>query len=211
MREFNAERQSSVLFDYWTDDIDWFIVGGTADSNEAQVVHDEYPNVNCIGFEPNPEFVNKQNMELQFPGKVYPYALWNENTELSLATPKKATARSSSVCRPYPSPDMGNHQEGTEYKVQSRTLDSLSEEFGPFDGAVLWIDIEYAERKCLEGAKNLLTMGAIKIINLETFCHLYLPEVNRTLTEYGFMLHRIYNIGKDTRTDGQDVIYVLEK
>lgn len=207
-----ADNQAEILFEYWPEGIKQFIVGGPANSNEAQTIHNKFPNVKCIGFEPNPHFVWEQNGQLKFPGKVHEYALWSEDTELTLMTPEKATARSSSVCRPNPAPDMrGEYKPGSSYQVQGRSLDSLSEEFGPFEDAVLWIDIEYAEIPCLKGAAKLLSEGKIKLINLETFSHLYLPEVNRILTGYGFMLQKIWNIGTDAQRDAQDVIYLLEK
>ncbi len=207
-----ADNQAKILFDYWDDSIKQFIVGGPANSNEAQTIHNRFPDIKCIGFEPNPHFVFEQNGELKFPGKVHEYALWSEDTELTLMTPEKATARSSSVCRPKHAPDMqGEYGPGIGYPVKARSLDSLANEFGLFQATALWIDIEYAEIPCLKGATELLSNGFIKLINLETFSHLYLPEINRILTGHGFMLQKIWNIGTDSRRDAQDVIYKLEK
>ncbi len=212
---YNPRRPASILFDYWPESVEWFIVGGPADVNDAQTIHRQYPDVKCIGFEPNPDYVQKQMTDLEFPGTVHEFALWSENKELTLTTPKKATAQGASICRPNPAPDMsgqypgGKYEDGISYQVQGRTLDSLSEEFGPFDNAVLWIDIEYAEIDALKGAAKLLSERRIKLINAETFAHLMFPTLNRMLTEYGFMLQKVWNMGTLVERDAQDVIYLL--
>lgn len=202
--------QSNALLDFWPDDARWFIVGGTADGDEAQTVHAKYPDVRCIGFEPNREFANIQNSQLSFPGIVYPIALWSSNTDLDLVTPSGATARSASVCMHHGRPDVPNFVAGDTVRVPARSLDSLSSELGPFENVVLWIDIEGAETETLRGATSLLESGQIKLINLECFAHIQLPCINRLLSYYGFMLQKVWNIGMVAGRDAQDYIYALE-
>lgn len=195
------------FFKYWKN-IEWFVIGGTADATEARQVAARYPDVKCIGFEPNPDYVKIQ--QTTFPGKIVECALWSYFTELFLTTPKNCTPRSASVCRPEDAPDTGKWEPDTSYTVIGRTLDFLSNEYGPFTNAALWIDIEYAELAALHGASNLLKTKQIKLINLETYCHLYLPAINRYLSSFGYVMQRIWNIGTVAGRDAQDVIYTCE-
>ena len=197
------------FFKYWEDrNIEWFIVGGTADTDEAQQAVAKYPKVECLGVEPNPDYVKYQRTV--FPGMVVECALWSYNTDLFLTTPKNCTPRSASVCRPENAPDTGRWEAGNMYTVKGRTLDSLSVDYGPFNNAALWIDIEYAELAALQGAVKLLSSKQIKIINLETFCNLYLPSINKFLSGFGYTLQRIWNIGTVAGRDAQDVIYTCK-
>jgi FkbM family methyltransferase len=202
--------QAEVLFEFWQRRFKWFIVGGTADGDEAQCVHERYPDVRCIGFEPNPEFARMQNEDLGFPGHVYPHALWNCNCHLQLTTPMGATERSASVCLGSNRPDMGGMVDIAESRmVSARTLDELSNVFG-FENAVLWIDIEGAELSALQGAERLLSSGAIKLINLETYVHREFVAINEYLHHMGFLLRKVWNSGLLTDRDAQDYIYLLE-
>ena len=58
---------------------------------------------------------------------------------------------------------------GETHKVPAVTLDSMSEQYGPFQNAVLCLDIEGAEVEALKGAEQLLQRGAIKVFNAEVF------------------------------------------
>jgi FkbM family methyltransferase len=203
--------QAKVLFDYWPTQTEWFVVGGPANWDEAQTVHAEYLHVKCIGFEPNLDFVEAQNEELEFPGIVHNCALWSSEEKRSLITPQGSTHMSSSICRKNPCPDVGEWIEGESVSIQTRTLDLLSREFGPFRNAVLWLDIEYAELEALKGATDLLESGSILLINLESFAHLDFPEVNRLLSRYGFVLQKVWNIGTVAGQDAQDYLYLLER
>ena len=203
--------QASVLFDFWTDDIEWFIVGGTADGDEAQTIHAMHPLVKCIGFEPNIDFVRQQNKLLNFPGVVHPCALWSDNCVRELVTPRGATPRSASVYPFTERPDMGGDwTPGNTCEVSARALDSLSQEYGPFTNVALWIDIEGSELEALLGASQLLQNRQIKLINLEAYAHIQLPNINRLLTQRGFVLQKVWNIGTVAGRDAQDYIYALE-
>ena len=204
--------QANVLFQYWPSKFEWFVVGGTADCLEAQVVQRQHPDVRCIGFEPNADYVHLQRNVLKFPGEVHPFALWSHRTPMQLKRPVGATPRSASVCLGANRPDMGGTVEIAEsVQVEARTLDDLSEEFGPFHNAVLWIDIEGAEYHALLGATRLLKSGAIKLINLETYVHRDFVGINNMLTDFGFRLKKVWNIGTVAGRDAQDYIYQLEE
>lgn len=175
--------QASILFDVWPKEAEWFIIGGPSDANEAQTVFAQYPSLSFVGFEPLLAMLFKQS-EMGFPGYLYPYALWDQNTNLELSTPK-GNPRSSSVCR-----DL-NKFEPSAVTVEARTLDSLSEELGPWENIVLWLDIEHAELEALRGAKKLLEK--VLLVNVEVFKpHLYQPIAD-LLEPYGLVEIKSWN------------------
>ncbi len=179
--------QAEILFDVWPEEAEWFVLGGPANSNEGQTVKAKYPDVNCIAFEPNPMMFEAQS-KLGFPGDLHPYALLDEDTNAILKTPGDRDI-SSSICR-----DMSDCN-CINTHVVARSLDSLSEELGPFTNVVLWIDIEHAELKCLEGAKKLLESGQILLVNVEVFKrHLYAPIAD-LLASYGLREIKRWNGG----------------
>lgn len=199
--------QVSMLYDLWPEQSEWFILGGTAQELEAQTLATQYPNVKYIGFEPNPESAKAQNEYLGFPGKVHQCALWrNETDKLELTLPLGHNPARGSVCRPDNSPDLQMVTEWQTYSVKPRTLDSLSDEFGPFNNAVLWLDIEYAELPALEGATRLL--DRVLMVNLETHCHIGLAPISTLLAKRGLYMERVWNIGEITHKDAQDYIFI---
>ncbi len=170
--------QAKVLFDYWPSEVEWFIVGGPADANEAQTINQRFPDVKCIAFEPN-ERMRERQRELNFPGEVYPFALWNADDEVIQYSVADSLPRSGTVCR---DTDLTNW---VKTDVRARTLDSLSKEFGPFRNCVLWLDIEHAELAALEGAENLFESGYVLMVNVEIqFPHLLGP-IQELLLGYG--------------------------
>jgi hypothetical protein len=201
-----ADGQACALFENWPAAAEWFVVGGTADANEAQTVKARFPDVRCFGVEPNLELYMKQR-ESGFPGELVRCALWSLETDLRLEIPywgDDLAPRSGSVCRPYPSPDIGQHVIGQSYRVVGRALDSLSCEYGPFTNVVLWLDIEYAELEALKGARDL--MGQVLLINLETFAQLQ-PAIDDYLRPHGLEFLRKWNERPDNPRSGYDAIY----
>ena len=182
MGKVYARNQAKVLFPYWPDKVDWFVVGGVANGNEAQTIHEKYPDVKCVGFEPNP--VMRENAAPNFPGTTYPYALWETNGSMNLVVPNHRDI-SSSLCR-----DFVKQDQHEKHNVPTYTLDTLSEELGPFTNSVLWIDIEWAELPALKGATNLLT-NHIQLINLEVMTVQQRKEITKYLAGFGFKeVHR---------------------
>lgn len=178
--------QAKVLFDVWPEGVEWFVIGGPADANEAQTIHNQFPGIKCIGFEPHPILLQKQ-IELAFPGIVYPYALMSEDGSVDFKM-LIGKDNSSSVCR-----DLGDNCNIIE--VKTRSLDSLSEEFGPFTNIVLWIDIEHAELECLKGAKRLLESGQILMVNVEVFKEYMYQPIADYLAQYGLVEVKRWNEG----------------
>lgn len=199
-REVYAASQASVLFKFWPDQAEWFVVGGPADANEAQTVHKKYPDVKCIGFEPNP-FYRSRQIELAFPGSVRPYALWDQDgAELTLAM-THINQRSGSVCRDY------GEEASIKYRCTGRTLDSLSQECGPFSNVVLWLDVEFAETQALRGAENLLKTGQILLANVEVWDENY-DEVCSLLNPHGLVAVKDW---AHTIRDKRDVVFQYQE
>ena len=182
--------QAKVLFDVWPNrQVDWFVIGGPADGNEAQTIRAKFPDVQCIGFEPC-ERMRARQLELQFPGDLHPYALWNETKEMELSDPRAEDGgpRGAGLIREY-SDDVAN-----KYTVNSFTLDDLSDKFGPWKNCVLWLDIERAEKQALEGASKLLASGDVLLINVEVMeMSRRLPLTEDLLKGYGYELVKTWN------------------
>lgn len=139
------------IFPYLDFDPKWFILGGPADGNEAQLFKEKYQSVSVIGLEPNREAFRYQT-EVGFPGVLLPYAIGDYNGRGSFLP---CTIRGGGLR------DNGN------YEVDVVTLDALHESHGPFEDAVLWLDIEGHEMEALRGADLLLREKRIRVMNLE--------------------------------------------
>lgn len=152
-----AHRQVENVFPYM-DGVRQFLLAGPADGDEAQILHAKYPDVKIWGFEPNVRWLRHQ-LEIGFPGTLLNYALWHTPGILELQiNPGENGDRSASVCR---------QRSGSIQRVEARTLDDLSAEYGPFEDALLWLDIEGAELGALRGAANLLSR--VLVLNVEIF------------------------------------------
>lgn len=199
------DSQVKMLFPYWPDAARWFVVGGPGTDLEAQAVKERYPHVECVGFEPNP-LTRREQERLHFPGRLHPCALWNNNTDrLTLTCPAGFPHNRGSVCRPDPSPDMGQVVPGDTYTVEARTLDWCSREYGPFLDVVLWLDVEHAELQALQGAAALLEQ--VLLLNVEAYAHLSLSPIVRLLGRYGLVLKDVWNVGPTVGKDAQDYIF----
>lgn len=184
--------QAAVLFDFWPPEVEWFVIGGPADGDEAQTVKVKYPDIRCLGFEPN------QHFGAFFPGELRREALWSEDRELLLAVPTGAERSSSVVLGGFPCPH-------TRVKVKGIRLDG----FGfTIRNIVLWLDIEYAEHQALLGAVGLLRAGQVLLVNLETYDHLF-PPIRDFLWNHGLREVKRWN---DKAIGGRfDVIFKKEQ
>ena len=180
MSDIYAPEQARAIYKYWPREARYFIVGGPADANEAQTIKGKFPKTVCVGFEPNKELFDIQKNDLDFPGKLFPYALWNTDTELEIKVP------------------LGNIRAGRVSKSENpmknticgRSLDSLSQELGPWENVVIWLDIEGSEIRALVGAHKLLKTTLL--LNLEVYgISENLSKFTRLLYSYGFKeIHR---------------------
>jgi FkbM family methyltransferase len=192
--EIYGENQAEILFDYWPEKAEWFVLGGVGTSNEAQTIHARYPAVKCVGFEPSREM--RVNRAPDFPGVIHPHALWDKDVELVLSVPARRHI-SGSVVREFEDKFACEY-----YPVPARTLDSLAIEFGPWPNCVLWIDIEWAELSALRGATKLLK--DVLLINLEVMTKEQDKDIAAFLSKYGFREVKRWG---NTMPDKWDVIF----
>lgn len=185
--------------------IDWFILGGPADGNEAQLIKQEFPHVNVIGIEPNIEMYQFQ-LEQGFPGVILNSALWSCETRRKFVVPNGNNRCGSLV----------KYQADDEtIEVETATLDKLSELYGPFDNCCLWLDIEDAELECLSGAEKLLSERRIKVINIEIVEYQSNTVVQKSLVETylfscGFKEHSRHDIrNMEENRVISDIIFTL--
>ncbi len=164
------------IFKWWPTNAKWFVLGGPADGDEAQVVKQTYPHVQCIGYEPNPVLHAKQRA-MNFPGVLHSLALWSKPCTLELDVPIDAGPRSGSVCR-----DMGDTQVH-KHKVLTTTLDYALWLHGCED-IVLWLDCEEAELEILAGGKEFLKRTLL--LNLEASNPRRLNDYDELLVPQGF-------------------------
>ena len=47
---YKPQQAREILDHFWPKGVEWFVVGGTSDALEGQVVKAKHPNVECIGF-----------------------------------------------------------------------------------------------------------------------------------------------------------------
>lgn len=182
MSNFYNPGQVKRVFPYLSG-IEWFILGGPATGNEAQVLHEHYPDIKVIGIEPNP--INCQfQRDNEFPGQLVEGALWNINyVKLGLT---KSDNNLMGHIREY-------IDSSSDYPTTSITIDTLSQQYGPFTNSFLWIDIEESEITCLNGAKDLLSNGDIKCISAETLSKTEQNLID-LLIKYGYSVRERFDI-----------------
>lgn len=197
--------QAAMLFksSIWPDKtVEWFVIGGPADANEALTIVKKYPDIKCIGFEPNKTMFDYQ-IKSEFPGELLRYALWKENGEMIFQEPHGEISHCGGLIRDY------DEASCDKYTVETRTLDSLSEEFGPWRNSVLWLDIERSEMQALEGAHKILNNGSILLLNLEVMeMSINLDPIKELLGSYGYKLVKKWNT--NSNPDMCDAIFRLE-
>lgn len=199
MLEFYADGQVRRIFPYCKD-VDWFILGGPADGNEAQVFNVEFPNVQILGIEPNP-VMHKFQVDNLFPGILLNKALWSINVTKELVIPG-ANHRCGSVV------NYGKSQ-GESVTVDCVTLDKLSKNYGPFENCAVWIDIEGAELNCIKGALNLLRKQKIKVLNIEVNSDTR-QDIVLSIGQFGYKVmeeHDVRHMGNGR--DISDLIFTL--
>jgi len=191
--------QVSNIYPHLNFDPEWFLLGGPGGASEAQDLRQKFPAIATVGFEPNSVLFNLQRAR-GFPGLLLPYALWDERKKMELKTVGDEKGYWQEMhCASLAAFDRHPDVQQT-MRVEARTLDDLSEEFGPFRQSVLWIDIEESELQCLLGARKLLAAGEIRLINAE-LSQERLPTVAELLRSYGIREVGRWN-ANTVRTDG---------
>jgi FkbM family methyltransferase len=181
----------------------WFLLGGPADGNEAQVIKEQYPEISVIGIEPNPEAFEYQ-LSHRFPGLLLPLAL---SDSAGIAKFHDGNIR------------CGRLTEGGERTVELVTLDALDARYGPFQDSILWLDIEGSEMKALQGATKLLAEKRILLMNIEIIedersgFPTLLNKFTEWLKPYGYEVAHAWNCGPlgpgEVCRYRRDVIYRL--
>lgn len=190
--------QAKELFKYICKDPEWFLLGGPADADEAQTMMKQYPKINVLAIEPSAAMCDWQ-MDNGFNGRhLLHFALSDINSTSERIRIIRGCERQSTMVRDRPNVPWT--------AVDTITLDSLDIMYGPFDRAVLWLDIEGMEYRALIGATKLLERGAIDLMNIE-FMPEERPEETR-LTEELFKKYK-FNLVHTWNWQGQqhDRIY----
>ena len=198
--------QADMLFNdrIWPDTpVEWFVIGGPADANEAQTIVKTHPDIECIGFEPNNTMYDYQ-IKTKFPGKLYRSALWNKDGYMTFQEPHGEASHCGGLIRDY------EDEDAIKYTVLASSLDSLSDEIGPWKNSILWLDIERAEMQALEGATKMLARGDVLLINLEVMeMSVNLPLFRDFLEPFRFKSIHKWNL--NSNPDMCDAIFRLEK
>ena len=198
-----AENQLDKVAHLIGPEIEWFLLGGPADANEAQRLHELRPDIRIIGFEPNPVMFQIQQ-DRGFPGTLLPGALDRYDATRNLITNPSGSdplqrQRSSSIVK---------FSRGESQTVVCRSLDSLSKEYGPFNNSFLWIDIEGAELACLKGAQELLGHNQIRLISVEVFSD-HVQSIGSLLGKFGYreILRWNHHVDEANRREWWDICY----
>jgi FkbM family methyltransferase len=136
----------------------WLLLGGPADSNEAQTAVRQWPEISGIGIEPS-KGLRQWQLENDWPMKfpLLPYALAESCREATFQN-SYSNWRSGTLL---------DRELGEKETVETITLDSLAAQYGPFNDAILWLDIEGYEYKALQGAEELFRRKSVLLVNLE--------------------------------------------
>jgi FkbM family methyltransferase len=171
--EFYSPGQLAVIFPYV--DLEpqfepkWLLLGGPADGNEAETATLKWPGIRCIGVEPNPAAYKWQMENCPCWGKsrnrLIEGALDQKLGTISIYHSRDEAEEARRNARRVPdNTTMGGYQ---VTQVPTYTWDYLDSIYGPFEDAVMWMDIEMMEYPALLGAKTLLARNAIRLINVE--------------------------------------------
>lgn len=182
----------------WCERPEWLILGGPSCGDEAQTAAMIYPWIKVIACEPSRHHYQWQKSNM-FPrsGKLLPVALMDYVGDVSFHTLGENEPSGGSV-----KPDCPT--------VPCTTLDTLDTNHGPFDKAVLWLDIEGSELAALKGGRALLSSGRVGLINLEVCDRdpVNTIQIAKLLGEYGYYLTDEWNNRPGAH---RDQIWTLEK
>ena len=157
-------------------------VGVGVQNSEAWQAKKAWKDVRIIGFESDAQRYKKLK---GFPGKLMNCAVGTKDEiEIDMC-------RIDGMSHMFPRPKQKD--KGTRVVVTQRSLDSIENEFGPFENVFIWADIEGAELEMLRGSVGLLESDKVVGLNLELWKHLQVEnwcvdtEVKEFLSRYGFI------------------------
>lgn len=136
----------------------WFIDCGPGSGGEALVMMEAFPDIRVIGVEPSPAGFREASRLWGGAGNLVEKAMWDApDQKIELFGPEELL-HSTSFYR--------GSKEGS-ILVETTSLDALDALYGPFEYAILWMDIEGAEANALRGGKDTFARGAVRAVNLE--------------------------------------------
>lgn len=177
----------------------WLVLGGPADAREAQTAADLWPGIDVVGVEPNPEAVEWQRTvggwREEWP--LLDCALTDESTGSVLMAFEPGGLRNASVA-----PDLVRTKPGAiKVLVGTTTLDVVEAVYGPFEDAVVWLDVEGSELRALRGASKLLASGRVLALNVEMLSHVpgMMDELPALLAANGYQAVAEWNYSDTCR------------
>lgn len=181
----------------------WFLLGGPANANEAQTALRRWPGVKVVGVEPNPDAIAFQ-LSHGWPGghPLINRALWGSIRQIHVADTGSTLVHARAAFG-------GDLSRGI---WQTTTWDELDKQYGPFEDALLWMDIEGSELEALQGALGLLNRKAILAANIELLSRPEEPESWGRIAEIDRVMHiHGYHIATEwnNSTWCRDRVYVL--
>lgn len=184
----------------------WLLLGGPADGCEAQKARIQWPSIRIIGIEPNPEAYEwqlKNGWPSDCPLLLYALAdSCGQDIELVYEPGKLRNAS----CDPDSLKGNRGNPSAVYRKAETISLDYLDWRYGPFEDAILWLDIEGSEYKALQGAKYLIERRAFVVMNLEMQNRVpgLMEGIPALLSPYGYHAVQEWNASESCR----DRIYV---
>lgn len=176
---------------------------GPIPHNEAVEFKKLWPNIRIIGLEPNPDTFTERVSD--YPGELYPWALWSIPCVKVFNVIKCLSGQSSLL-------DFEVGKTCKEILVSCVTLDQLDKALKFPEDIFLWMDIEGSELEALRGGHNLLASGRVKWIDMEVSLQ---PrrvgepsedDLSDYLRQYEFSIYLRYDIG----THFQNVVWRRE-
>lgn len=197
-KEIYQPGQVRAIFKYVPPDCKLFVLAGPADGSEAQEFHEQFPEIQIVGFEPNPVYFALQRSR-SFPGRLSQEALWSTN---GLDLPFSDQGRSTRHV------DFSSPNTPLSFTAKSLALADVKEAKRCDGKIALWADVERAELEVLQGAKPLFEGRKICLTYLELFNSNY-DQVARFLNAFGLAEVGRYN--KFPKQGRFDALFLLEK
>lgn len=159
--EYYSPDNLSNIYPYLPREPKWLLLGGPADAREAQTAVEKWPGIKVVGVDPNPDVIEWQKLHAWPDGHPLVWAALHESVGTVPMSNTGSTLRHGQVSQepvacgaPLPT-------------VPSVTWDYLDSVHGPFEDAILWMDIEGSELEALQGAAGLLARNAVMLVNVE--------------------------------------------
>jgi len=201
----NIKNKELTISKFISEPPDLMLDVGVGPKSEYLSLASVYPNMKIVGFEPHPfRFISVLR---KFNGLLLPYAIWDKNETVEIySNTEEAAMFDPPSCFRY-------NDSQVSVSMEAKTLDWVLDYMGDFKNILLWMDIEGAELKALQGAPK--TLDRVKYINVE-LCDTPLYEgscdgsqVDSFLTNAGFELVHSYqfSVGID-EIKFHDAIYI---